>query len=309
MQAVRIHKFGGPEVLKLETLAKPEPAPGEVLVSVKAASVNPVDYKIRNGGYPQVKADQLPMTMGRDIAGVITALGDGVSDYQVGDEIYAMLPRDRGAFAEWVAVPTTACALKPKTLDMVQAGCVPLAALTAWQGLFDQGGLVAGQKVLIHGASGGVGHFAVQFAHAKGAVVFATASGDSLDFVDQLGADQVIDYHKERFETVIHGMDLVYDLIGGETQDRSWATLKPGGTLISTVQPPDPAKASKAGVKGLRYTAEPNGAELAEIAGLIDAHEVKVTIDHVYRLDQVAEAERHLEHDHVRGKVVLAFAA
>jgi NADPH:quinone reductase-like Zn-dependent oxidoreductase len=309
MHAVRIHKFGGPEVLRLETVPRPDPAPGEVLVSVRAASINPVDYKIRNGGYPQVKADQLPMTLGRDVAGVITALGASVSDYKVGDEIYAMLPRDRGAFAEWVSIPAADCALKPRTLDMVQAGSIPLAALTAWQGLFDKGRLTAGQKVLIHGASGGVGHFAVQFAHAKGAKVFATASGDSLDFVDRLGADQVIDYHKERFETVIHGMDLVYDLIGGETQDRSWGTLKPGGILVSTVQPPDQARASKAGVTGLHYMAEPNGAELTEIAALVDAREVKVTIDHIYPLDQVAEAERHLEHDHVRGKVVLAFAA
>lgn len=309
MQAVRIHQFGGPEVLKLEDVPKPGPNPGEVLVEVKAASVNPVDYKIRNGGYPRVDQQRLPMMLGRDVAGLVRALGDGVNDYKVGDEVYAMLPPDRGAFAEWVSIPVSACAPKPRTLDMVKAGSVPLAALTAWQGLFDHGGLKPGQCVLIHGASGGVGHFAVQFAHAKGAKVFATAAGDMLDFVDRLGADQVIDYHKERFEQIVHHMDLVYDLIGGDTLERSWKTLRRGGTLVSTVQQPDPAKAEQFGVQAMRYMTQPNGAELVEIAGLIDSGEVKVTVDHVYPMEQVAEAERHLEQDHVKGKVVLAVAA
>jgi NADPH:quinone reductase-like Zn-dependent oxidoreductase len=309
MQAARIHQFGGPEVIQVETLPKPEAAPGEVLVQVKAASVNPVDYKIRNGGYPSVSQDQLPVVLGRDIAGVVAAVGAGVTEYQPGDAVYAMLPRDRGAFAEWVSVPADDCAPKPRSLDMVKAGSVPLAALTAWQGLFDQGGLRAGQTVLIHGASGGVGHFAVQFAHAKGATVFATASESNRAFVEGLGADRVIDYHAEKFEQIVRNADLVYDLIGGETQDRSWGVLKRGGTLVSTVQDPDQGRAQASGAKALRYMAEPNGAELVEIAGLIDAGKVKVAIDQVYALEDVAEAERHLEQDHVTGKVVLAVAA
>jgi NADPH:quinone reductase-like Zn-dependent oxidoreductase len=308
MKAVRIHEFGGPEVLKLENLPTPEPAAGEVLIEVRAASVNPVDYKIREGKYPAVKADQLPITLGRDAAGVVAKVGEGVSAFAQGDEVFVMLPPERGGYAEWVAAPAKDCALKPSALDMVQAASVPLAALTAWQGLFDHGRLAAGQRVLIHGASGGVGHFAVQFAKAKGAEVFATASGDQRAFVRTLGADRAIDYHNERFEEIAKDVDLVYDLIGGETQDRSWQVLKRGGTLVSTVQAPDAARASQAGVAASRYTAQPNGAQLAEVARLIDQGKVKVTLDRVFPLEQAADAERHLQNDHVQGKVVLKVA-
>ncbi|WP_158915660.1 NADP-dependent oxidoreductase [Caulobacter sp. S45] len=309
MKAVRIHEFGGPEVLKLEELPQPEAGPGELLIEVQAASANPVDYKIRKGDYPAVKADQLPIVLGRDIAGIVQKLGIGVSDFVEGDEVFTMLPQDRGAFAEWVAAPANVCALKPASLDMVQAASVPLAALTAWQGLFDHGGLKAGQRVLIHGATGGVGPFAVQFARAKGAEVFATASSDGIEFVKGLGAHRAIDYRAERFEDIVHDVDLVYDLIGGETEDRSWQVLKRGGALISTVHEPDAEKAAKAGVQASRYTAQPNGEQLREIARMIDAGEVKVTLDKVFPLASAAEAETHLENDHVRGKVVLTVGA
>ncbi len=308
MKAVRIHEFGGADVLKLEDLPKPVAGPGEVLIEVRAASVNPVDYKIREGKYPSVTADTLPVTLGRDVAGAIDALGEGVTAFQAGDQVYAMLPPDRGGYAEWVRAPADVCAIKPATLDMVQAASVPLAALTAWQGLFAHGGLKAGQRVLIHGASGGVGSFAVQFAKTRGAEVFATASAQNRAFVECLGADRVIDYHAERFEQIVRDADLVYDLIGGETQDRSWQVLKRGGALVSTVRQPDAAKAAAAGVSAKRYSARPDGGQLHEIAALIDAGRVKVTIDAVYTLDDAAEAERHLEDDHVVGKVVLKVA-
>lgn len=308
MKAVRIHEFGGVDVLKLEDLPEPVPGPGEVLIEVKAASVNPVDYKIREGKYPPVTADMLPVTPGRDVAGVIAALGQGVTAFKIGDQVFAMLPPDRGGYAEWVLAPADVCAVKPASLDMVQAASVPLAALTAWQGLFTNGGLKEGQRVLIHGASGGVGSFAVQFAKAKGAQVFATASAENRAFVESLGAERVIDYHAERFEEIVRDADLVYDLIGGETQDRSWPVLKRGGTLVSTVGRPDAAKAAAAGVTAKGYGAQPDGGQLIEIAALIDAGRVKVTIDAVYTLDDAAEAERHLEDDHVVGKVVLKIA-
>lgn len=308
MKAVRIHEFGGVDVLKLEDLPKPVPGPGEVSIEVKAASVNPVDYKIREGRYPPVTADTLPVTLGRDVAGVVDALGEGVTTFQAGDAVFAMLPPDRGGYAEWVLAPAEVCARKPAVLDMAQAASVPLAALTAWQGLFTHGGLNQGQRVLIHGASGGVGSFAVQFAKIKGAEVFATASADARGYVQSLGADRVIDYHAERFEEIVHGADLVYDLIGGETQDRSWPVLKRGGTLVSTVGQPDERKAAAAGASGKRYTAQPDGGQLRQIAALIDAGRVKVAIDAVYALDDAAEAERHLEDDHVVGKVVLKVA-
>jgi NADPH:quinone reductase-like Zn-dependent oxidoreductase len=193
MKAVRIHEFGGTDVLRLEDLPKPVPAQGEVLIEIRAASVNPVDYKIREGKYPAVTADKLPVTLGRDAAGVVTEVGAGTTAFKVGDEVFAMLPQDRGGYAEWVSAPADVCAGKPATLDMVQAASAPLAALTAWQGLFTHGRLKAGQRVLIHGASGGVGPFAVQFAKVRGAEVFATASADNRAFVEGLGADRVID--------------------------------------------------------------------------------------------------------------------
>jgi NADPH:quinone reductase-like Zn-dependent oxidoreductase len=308
MKAIRIHEFGDIGVLKLEDLPKPAPAAGELLIEVRAASVNPVDYKIREGKYPPVTADKLPVTLGRDVAGVVTAVGEGATDFQAGDDVFAMLPQDRGGYAEWVTAPALVCARKPATLDMVQAASVPLAALTAWQGLFDHGGLEAGQSVLIHGASGGVGPFAVQFAKAKGAEVFATASAANRAFVESLGADTFIDYETERFEEIVRDADLVYDLVGGETEDRSWQVLRRGGTLISTVHEPDAARAAAAGVNASRYRVQPNGDQLREIAGLIDSGRVKIAIDRVYPLDEAAEAERHLKDDHVVGKVVLKVA-
>jgi NADPH:quinone reductase-like Zn-dependent oxidoreductase len=169
MRAIRIHHFGGPEVLTVEEVAMPELKPGEVLVRVHAASLNPVDYKTREGHFPPVSKDKLPITLGRDIAGVVEAIGDGVSGFEDGQAVYAMLPPDRGAYAEFVAVPAADLAPMPRTLNFVSAASVPLAALTAWQGLFDHGGLHEGERVLIHGGAGGVGHFAIQFAKAKGA--------------------------------------------------------------------------------------------------------------------------------------------
>jgi NADPH:quinone reductase-like Zn-dependent oxidoreductase len=308
MKAVRIHAFGGTDVLKVEDVPDPQPAAGEVLIQVRAAGVNPVDYKIREGKYPAVKAEQLPVILGRDVAGVVSGLGDGVTAFKTGDEVFALLPPDRGGYAEWVTAPAEVCAEKPASLDFTQAASVPLAALTAWQGLFTHGGLEAGQRVLIHGAGGGVGPFAVQFAKVKGAEVFATASAEQRAFVEGLGADRVIDYHAERFEEIVHDVDLVYDLIGGEIEARSWRVLKRGGTLISTVHQPDPDEAAAAGVTAKRYTSQPDGGQLREIAHLIDEGKVRIAIDRVFPLEEAAEAERHLKDDHVTGKVVLQVA-
>ncbi|HEY1752604.1 MAG TPA: NADP-dependent oxidoreductase [Caulobacteraceae bacterium] len=308
MKAVRIHEFGGPDVLKLEELAKPAPDPGEVLIEVRAASVNPVDYKIREGRYPPVKADQLPVILGRDVAGVVMKTGGGVAGLAAGDDVFAMLPPDRGGYAEWVTAPASLCARKPVSLGMIQAASVPLAALTAWQALFTHGGLKAEQRMLVHGASGGVGSFAVQLARARGAQVYATASTDNLAYVESLGAARAIDYRRERFEDVVHDLDLVLDLVGGQVEARSWQVLRAGGRLISTVQQPDVSRAEQAGVTAARFTCQPDGAQLAEIARLIDEGQVSVRVDQVYMLEEAAEAERHLEDEHVTGKLVLEVA-
>jgi NADPH:quinone reductase-like Zn-dependent oxidoreductase len=303
MKAVRIHEFGGPETLRVEDLPIPEPGAGEVRIRVMAAGVNPVDYKMRNGGYLPV--DALPLTLGREVAGVVDAVGPGVSDVRVGEAVYAMLGRDHGGYVEFVVEKAESCAHKPSRLDFLQAGAVPLAGLTAWQGLFDHGRLTAGQRVLIHGAAGGVGHLAVQFAAARDARVIATCSGQDVAFVKGLGASEVIDYKAQRFEDLVHNVDLVFDLIAGEVQDRSWKVLKDGGAMVSTLKEPDKAKAAAKHARAAHCMAQPNGKQLAEIARLIDAGKVTPWIDRVYPLTQAAEAETHLEREHVRGKVVL----
>jgi NADPH:quinone reductase-like Zn-dependent oxidoreductase len=302
MKAIRIHRFGGPEVLQLDEIDMPAADEGELLIRVAAASINPVDYKIRRGGYPRVKPEDLPVTLGRDVAGVVEK---GAGGFKQGDEVYAHLDWADGGYAQYALCAPAGAAAKPRTLDMITAAAVPLAATTAWQGLFDHGGLTAGQSVLIHGAAGGVGGFAVQFAKARGAHVIATASGDGVQTVRDYGADEVIDYRRQKFEDVAKDVDLVFDLIGGETQDRSFAVLKPGGALISTVQDPDKTRAAEKRLKTERYMATPNGGQLREIGDLIDAGKVKVSVAKTFPLAEAAAAHRFLEEEHPHGKVVL----
>ncbi len=304
MKAIRIHRFGGPEVLTLDDVPWPQPKDDEVLVRVHAASVNPVDYKIRGGSY-SVKEDQLPYTLGRDLSGTVELLGTRAHTLKAGDPIFAFIGMDRGAYAEYVVVKAMEMAAKPDSLDHVQAAAVPLAGLTAWQGLFDHGHLQAGQRVLIHGGAGGVGHLAVQFAKAKGADVLTTASGSDLDFVHGLGADEVIDYEAERFEDRVSDVDLVFDLVSGDTQDRSWGVLKEGGILVSTLGQPPAGKAAQHNVQATGYRAQPNPAQLSEIGRLIDDGQVRVVVDRIFPLTEAGVAQDYLEQEHVRGKVVL----
>jgi len=309
MHAIRIHAFGDADVLRMDEIPVPEPKDNEMVVRVIAASVNPVDYKIRSGKYPAVKKDQLPKVLGRDIAGVVETVGDKVRKFRRGDAVYAMLGTDIGGYAEYALVTEDEAARKPERLDFKEAAAVPLAALTAWQGLFDQGGLKDGERVLIHGGAGGVGHFAIQFAKAKGAWVATTVSGDDIDLARDLGADQAVDYKKEKFEEVVKDIDLVYDLIAGDTQKRSFAVLKDGGRLISTLQKPDEAELRHRHARGGHYMAKPSAAELEEIARLIDTGKVDVLVNATYPLEDVARAHKHMQDDHIQGKVVLQVAA
>jgi NADPH:quinone reductase-like Zn-dependent oxidoreductase len=302
MKAVRIHRFGGPEVLQVDDVPDLKASDGKLVIRVSAASVNPVDYKIRMGGYPKVTEKDLPVTLGRDVAGVIDGAGGG---FAAGDEVYAHLDWADGGYAEYALCAPVGVAAKPSTLSMAEAAAVPLAATTAWQGLFDHGGLKAGERVLIHGASGGVGAFAVQFARIAGAEVVATASADQIERVRLLGAGQVIDHKAQKFEEVVHVVDLVFDLIGKDTQERSFQTLKRGGRLISTVQDPDQTKAAEAGVSAKRYMATPNAGQLTNFAKLIDTGQVKVTVAKAFDLDEAVDAHRCLEEDDPHGKVVL----
>lgn len=307
MKAVRIHSLGAPEVLTLEDTPRPEPNDGEVLIRVKAASVNPVDYKIRSGHFMKGKI-LLPTTLGRDVAGPIEAVGPGVTAFKPGDEVYAYLASESGGYAEFAVAKENEVAPKPRTLDFVRAAAIPLAAETAWQALFDHGHLKSGETVLIHGAGGGVGHFAVQFAKAKGARVVATASGADLDLVRKLGADDVIDYKAKPFEDSVHDVDLVIDLIGGETQKRSWKVLKEGGRLVSTVEQPSAEEAQRKRAQATVFMAKAYAEQLREIAQLVDAGKVRVVISQTLPLSEAKEAHQQLEHEHTQGKVVLTVA-
>ncbi|HEY4299969.1 MAG TPA: NADP-dependent oxidoreductase [Candidatus Didemnitutus sp.] len=304
MKAVRIHSYGGSDVLQVDDIATPQPGLGEVLVKVRAASVNPVDYKIRSGQHKSGN-QQPPLTLGRDISGVVSAVGPGVTDFKVGEEVYAMLDWNSGGNAEYAIAKREGVARKPASIDHLHAAAVPLAATTAWQGLFDQGNLQAGERVLIHGAAGGVGHFAVQFAKNRGAYVIAMAREEDRDFLKRLGADEVIDYQKERFEDRVRDIDLVLDLVAGETQKRSWKVLKPGGRLVSALGAPREEDALKRKAVARGFMAAPNREELSRIGRMIDDKKVMVAVEKTLPLSAIRAAHDHLEHDHIRGKVVL----
>jgi NADPH:quinone reductase-like Zn-dependent oxidoreductase len=305
VRQMRIHRFGGKEVLQADEVELSQPDAGEVLIRVQAASINPVDYKIRAGKYPAVNEDRLPYTLGRDASGVIEKCGAQATRFKIGDEVFGMVGIHGGGYAEQAVLDERALAMKPKGADHIHAAAVPLAGQTAWQGLFRHGQLKSGQSVLIHGGSGGVGHFAVQFAKAKGARVLTTVSTDSVPFARSLGADVVIDYKTQRFEDEAADLDMVFDLIDGETRERSWSLLKKGGVLVSTLTDPSQEKANQVGVRAMRYTVEADCAELAEIASLIVEGKVKPRVQTTFPLASAAEALALVEQGHSIGKVVL----
>ncbi len=306
MKAIVIHSFGGPDVLKLEDLPKPLPASDEVLVKVYATSVNPIDWKIREGMRKEKFPTNFPLILGWDVSGVVESVGNEVKSFKSGDQVYGRPdPTRNGAYAEYLTVKANQLSYKPKTLDHIAAASVPLAALTAWQGLFDHGHLQSGQKVLIHAASGGVGSFAVQFAKWKGAYVIGTASEANKDFVKELGADEVIDYKNEKFEDKVKDADLVFDTIGGDTQQRSFQVLKNGGRLITTLKPEPSEAATAKNIHVEGYTAQSYPDELQQIASLLDAAIVVPVIAQVMPLEKAAEAQELSKDGHVRGKIVL----
>jgi len=306
IRKVRIHRFGGREVLGVDEVEQSMPDALQVLVSVKAASVNPVDFKIRNGQYPAVKEDRLPYTLGRDVSGIVEKCGAQATQFAIGDEVLGTVSICGGGYAEKAVLDQNALARKPGSIDHLHAGAIPLAGLTAWQGLFRRGQLKKGQSVLIHGGSGGVGHFAIQFAKATGARVLTTVSTDNVEFARSLGADVVIDYKTQRFEDQVQDLDMVFDLIDGETRERSWRLLKRGGVLVSTLTEPSQEKAKEHGVRALRYTVEHDGIELAEIVELVAVGKVKPHVRKAFRLEEVAQAMGIVEHGGSAGKIVLS---
>lgn len=306
MKAVRMHDYGDASKLVFEDAPRPSPAAGELLVRVRAAGVNPVDWKIRSGMFRGGIDFAMPATLGFDIAGEVEAIGEGVTAFKKGDPVFAYLALNRGGgYAQFAIAKASEAARMPAGLDMANAGATPLVALTAWQALFDQGKLAKGQTVLIHGGAGGVGHMAVQLAKLKGAKVIATASADNRDFVKSLGADEVIDYRAVKFEDVVKDVDMVLDTVGGDTTNRSAAVLKRGGVLVTIAGEPNPKTFADRGARATDMLVEPNAGQLAQIAALIEAGTLKTHVGLQLPLKDAAAAHRRSEAGISRGKIVL----
>jgi NADPH:quinone reductase-like Zn-dependent oxidoreductase len=310
MMAWRVHKFGPPEIMKFERVPRPEPGPGEVLVKVEAAGVGPWDSWIRAGksALPQ----PLPLTLGSDLSGEIVATGPGVSELRVGEEVYGVTnPQFIGAYAEYALASAAMVSSKPTSLTYIEAASVPVIAVTAWQALFDQAQLKAGQTVVIHGAAGNVGSYAVQLARRAGLQTIATVATDDIAFVRDLGANTVIDYRTQRFEGEARDADAVIDLVGGETQNRSFQVLRRGGKLISAVSRPDQHLAERQGVEAAFFLVNVTSQYLAEIAGLIDGGKLRTRVGAVLPLADAREAHFMLERvrPQPKGKIVLAVGA
>jgi NADPH:quinone reductase-like Zn-dependent oxidoreductase len=307
MKAIRVHEYGGAEKMILEEAPRPVPAGDELLVRVHAAGINPVDWKVRGGYLRDFLNLSLPYIPGYDLSGVVEETGSAVEDFQPGDPVFAMLDLSRpGACAEYAVVKAAEAVIKPDSLDHAQSAAVPLAALTAWQCLFDVAGLQSGQKVLVHAGAGGVGHFAVQFARWVGAHVIATGSAANQEFLRLIGAHQVIDYRMVRFEDTAGEVDVVLDLLGGETRERSWPLLRKNGILVATLPPQPPAEVTaRYHVRGEVMLVRPDSLQLGEIAQLIDSGMVRPHVT-PYPFAAFREAHRQGETGHTRGKMVLA---
>ena len=314
MKAIKIHEFGGPEVMKIGEVGCPVPQPDEILVKMYASGVNPADYVVRQGGNEILKPFlKLPLGLGLDGAGEIEEVGNEVTSFKKGDKVYGIPNFLSGTYAELIAAKATQFAIMPNNVSFNQAGAIPSCALMAWNGM-DLGNVSAGQRVLIHGAAGGIGSLALQFAKAKGAYVIGTASGHNFDFLKQLGADEVIDYKDENFAGLLQHIDVVFDASPVFNEDARMimaGALKDGGKFVS-VQIPYPFS------EGLLHILAKKHAEakmirrqldvaqsLTDIAKLIEAGKVSIVISKVYPLEQAAEAHTELETKHVRGKIVL----
>ena len=305
MQAIRVHHFGGLDSLVAEDVPRPAPGDGEVLLRVKAAGVGPWDAWIRSGR--SVLPQPLPLTLGSDVAGLVEHVGAGVSQFRAGDAVFgATNARFTGGYAEYAVASATTLAKMPQRMGFIEAASVPVVACTAWQMVFEYGAVDATKRVLVHGAAGNVGAYAVQLARRVAHEVVATAFSDDVAYVQTLGADRVIDVQKSRFEEVLTDVDVVLDTIGGDTQDRSFAVLKPGGVLVSAVAAPDQQKAARHGVRALFFLVEVSSRRLEQIAALIEAGELTTSVGDVLPLAEARIAHEMLAgKPHKRGKIVL----
>jgi NADPH:quinone reductase-like Zn-dependent oxidoreductase len=304
MKAVIINEYGDESVLNLVDVERPEPKNDEILVKVHAAAVNPVDWKIRDG-LGKMFGLQPPMILGCEIAGTIEKIGNDVENFKIGDAVYGYIGSHTGGYAEYAIAKADEIVIKPESLDFENAAAIAVATLTSQQAIFDFANLDSGQRILITGASGGVGSIAVQLAKAKGAFVIGTASGKNKEFVSSLGTDEFIDYTQNKFEEIIKDVDIVLDTVGGDTLERAFQTLKKGGFLVTTVQPPSEEKAKEFGIKVAMVAALPNVKQLAETNRLIDAGQLKTQVANIFPLAEVKKAHQLSKSGRTRGKIIL----
>ncbi|OGY43075.1 MAG: hypothetical protein A2729_03865 [Candidatus Buchananbacteria bacterium RIFCSPHIGHO2_01_FULL_39_14] len=309
MKSAQINKYGGSEVVVInQNTPTPEVIAGKVLVEVYAAGINPADWKVRVGYWQEKMPLQFPATLGGDFSGVILEVGEGVSDFKKGDEVYgqaSLFSGGSGAFAEMALADAKHIALKPKKVNWLQAAALPLAAVSAYQALIDHMNLSSGQKILLHGGAGGIGSFAIQLAKHLGADVATTAGANDLEYVKSLGAKIIIDYQKQSFTELIKDYDAVFDTVGGETYKKSFAILRKGGIIVSMLESPNQELMNKYGVKAISQFTRATSEFLSKLAELVDRGAIKVMIDKVFSLDQAGDALDYLEKSHTRGKVAL----
>lgn len=310
MKAAQINEYGGKEVLKtVEDAPKPTPAKGEILVAVHAAAVNPFDWKVREGQARQMAELSFPAILGGDFAGSVAGLGEGVNGVQIGDEIYGQANAlgGHGSFAEFTPVKAASVAPKPKNVDFSQAASLPLTGVSAYQALVEHIGLKPGQKILIHGGAGGIGSYAIPLAKHLGAYVATTVGTDDMEYVKNLGADEVIDYKNQDFTTLIHDYDAVYDLVGSETNKKSYQVLKPGGVLVSMLEQADESLMNQYNVKAISQFTRVTTERLNELTKLVEQGIIQAKVDKTYSLDQAAEALEAVHGGH-QGKIVIVMS-
>jgi NADPH:quinone reductase-like Zn-dependent oxidoreductase len=309
MKAVVIHSYGGPDMLKVEDVPRPVPKDDEILIRVIAASVNPVDVAIRKGYLAELIGNKFPLILGMDASGIVEKTGAKITKFKEGDPVYAFFTlASEGGYAESVTAKENEVASKPKAVTYTQAAAVPAAGSTAWQVLVDVAKLGTGQTLLIHGGSGGVGHLAIQIAKALGAKVIATASTTNQDFIKKMGADVAIDYTKTNFEEVAKDVDVVLDMVGGETLKRSYGVVKKGGIIISIADDVDQKELDAHGIRGVAFRCEPKASVLEDLAKLIDAKKIMPVVSQTFPLSEVAKAQEQIATSHTRGKIVLQIA-
>lgn len=306
MRAVRIHQYGGTETLKLENITKPKINDDDVLIAVRSAAINPVDWKIREGYLQAFIPYELPVTLGWDVAGIVVEVGSKVSEFNVGDEVFSRpnIARD-GSYADYIAVKADEAVLKSPKLSFSEAAALPLAGITAWQCLVDVANVQPGQRVLIHAGAGGVGHLAIQIAKAKGATVIATASAANQDLLINLGADQAVDYAKSSLKEQIEPVDIVVDTMGGDVQKHSWELLKENGILVSVVDQPDEELVQAHNARAAFVFIEPSSRILKELNSLVEADLLKPLIEHRFTLETIVDAHLQSQSGRTRGKIVI----